>query len=93
MPALRWTTMPPAKSTTPHLGEKAAAPDPMDEGDVDEQAPEHEEDQVGRKLTRSANAPLIKRRGDDGEHHLEEEEGEERNRGGVGMARGKSDSC
>ena len=73
------------------LREEAAAPDPVDEGDVDQQAPEHEEDEVRLEADAVGESAGDQRGGDDGEHQLEEEEGEEGNRGGVGVAGREAD--
>ena len=54
----------------PSCGEEAAAPDPVREGDVDEQAPEHQEHQVALEVDPVGEGAGDERRRDDGEHLL-----------------------
>ncbi len=55
------------------LGEPAAAPDPVDERDVDDDAPQHEEPEVALELDAVGEGAGDERRGDDGEHLLVDE--------------------
>ncbi len=49
----------------------------MNEGDVDQQAPQHQEEQVGLERDAIGEGAANQRRRDDGEHQLEEEERQE----------------
>ena len=68
------------------LLQQAAAPDHVDEGEVDEQQPANEEDQVGAEPHAVGERAGDQGRGDDGEHHLVREEHEVRNRWVAGAA-------
>ena len=74
------TTVPPAKSSTPHLPqEPVRVPGPVRERRVDEQAEQDDEDAGScEKRTRSAKAPRDERRRDDGELQLKEREEQQR---------------
>ena len=55
------------------LRQQAAAPDPVDERDVDEDAPDHQELQVALEVDPVGEGAGDERRGDDGEHLLVDE--------------------
>ena len=55
------------------LGQPAAAPDPVDEGDVDDDAPEHQEPEIALELDAVGEGAGDERRRDDGEHLLIDE--------------------
>ena len=67
------------------LLQQPAAPDHVDEGEVDEEQPEREEDQVGLEADAVGEGPGDQRGGDDREHHLEDHEDQHGN-GRVGGA-------
>ena len=80
MPAMLWTTMPPAKSRTPHC---AMIPPPQimcTNGKVDEDQPGREEEHVGLEPDAIREGAGDEGRRDDREHHLVAEEHEERDR-------------
>ena len=80
MPALMCTTVPPAKSSTPSPNRKPIGrPDPMGDRRVDQDRPQHHEDQHRRELHPVDEGAHDQRRGDRGEGHLEHHE--DRSRG------------
>ena len=73
-PAVMCTTMPPAKSSTPRCGKPAAAPNPMRHRHIDEEQPQHREQQHRAEPHALGKGADDQRRRDDGEGHLEHEE-------------------
>ena len=82
-PELISTTLPPAKSSTPLLGEPAGRREhPVRDRRVDDDHPQHGEDQEAAELRALGGRAGQQRGGDDGEHHLERGEGQRRHRSG-----------
>ncbi len=75
-----------------HLVQKSTAPHPMNEGDIHQQAPQHEEDQVRAEADAIGKGAADERGRDDREHQLEEEEGQEGHRGRVDVIGGDADA-
>ena len=64
--------------------EKAVAPDAMGDGKIHEKQPKGQEDHISRKLDPVGEGPRDQGRSDDGEHHLIDEEDEDRDAVGGG---------
>ena len=78
-PADMWTTVPPAKSSTPHLPQPALrVPCHVRERRVDEEAEQDHEEQVAREPDPLGEGPGDERRGDDRELQLEQREEQQR---------------
>ena len=74
-PEVMWTTVPPAKSSAPSVAQPAAhAPDPVRDRVIDERRPEQAEDHERLEALALGERAGDQRRGDDGEHHLEDHE-------------------
>ena len=73
-----WTTMPPAKSRTPHCASRPSPQIMCTSGKYTRMSHTTRKMKYAGKRTRLAKAPGDQRRGDDGEHHLVDDEGEHR---------------